>query len=540
MSTPIRPQHSPFTIHQALQDLRKIGSQIADHKAGHLSKSPSDIPERLPLISQTLAPLQDPYVNKNIKIAEDWCAFFFQKPTSGNTSPQLCAARAYAVASLTFPSFSSQRPFPSTEGLKQTYPSGEQPSCSSSSQSKSVSSTLSSSSSASALPSSVAIVASSPPLLSRIGDGSSSSSASVMPAKIAIIFDKFLQKGNPSRLTILDQEKIYKFYLSSVTSITEPSVLDEKATRLARTLLLGPKKGYVCMSHEEDPPINNGSFKKVYHAAGLHDGKHYAVGECDYEHAGKVANVSPEYVRQLCYREKSICESLSGLHGIVQMRFTAEVATKFYFVMDFLEGGDLFDLQKMLEEKTRSLPIYNRLNIGRQLLTVLAAMHDRGINHRDLKPENILLDEKGNAFLCDFGLALRSTDQCDPRYHLGTLDFWAPEMFHGKAPNSKTDVWAIGLIIYNLLTFYYFKWQTMSDHPEMIQWNIPQSALWKASFPKLEDSLPPSQQADLEQLIKDMLHVNPLKRLTAQRALATLEKILAEVPVVKAKRPKAS
>ncbi len=348
------------------------------------------------------------------------------------------------------------------------------------------------------------------------------------------MFVEVLKKGKPGRLSIEKQEKIYAFYQRTGASL-DSSVRDEKVTKLARTILMGPhNQAYVCMDHEEegDHLINEGSFKKVYHAVGLHDGGHYAVGKCDVKRTATNTGISSSSIKKVCEREKNICKTLYGLRGIVSTRLVAEIANTFFFVMDFYEGGDLFDLIDRMVTKNAFMPLGMRVNLGLELLAGLVAMHERGIYHRDLKLENVFLDKEGHGVLGDFGLAHRTGDSYYTD-HTGTSDYYAPELIRGQIPGTKTDVWAFGMVFYTLVTLNHFPWQNTKNDFHLITQMIPQNPAWKPNFYKMEESLPPSQQVALEELISKMLRVNPAERIDSRDALARLQEILAPMRLEK-------
>src|SRR5215203_1322996 len=94
------------------------------------------------------------------------------------------------------------------------------------------------------------------------------------------------------------------------------------------------------------------------------------------------------------------------------------------------------------------------LKLARQITAGLAAAHKAGIVHRDLKPANVMVDAQDHALLMDFGIA-RSTTTATintmPGSLLGTLDYMAPEQARGEPADERTDVYAFGLILYELL-----------------------------------------------------------------------------------------
>ena len=89
------------------------------------------------------------------------------------------------------------------------------------------------------------------------------------------------------------------------------------------------------------------------------------------------------------------------------------------------------------------------LDIARQLCAGLAAAHDRGVLHRDLKPANVMLDSAGKVRLMDFGLAAVGAGE-DIR--AGTPAYMAPEQLRGREVTVQSDIYALGLVLYELFT----------------------------------------------------------------------------------------
>ena len=128
-----------------------------------------------------------------------------------------------------------------------------------------------------------------------------------------------------------------------------------------------------------------------------------------------------------------------------------------FLVMEYLEG-------ETLAEKKTPLPIPQVLKIGTQIAEGLAAAHKQGIVHRDLKPANVMIAKSGAVKLLDFGLAkdvgaiavkARGTDSKPITAEgmiVGTLPYMAPEQIEGRAADARTDIFALGAILYELTT----------------------------------------------------------------------------------------
>ncbi|HET7840807.1 MAG TPA: serine/threonine-protein kinase, partial [Terriglobia bacterium] len=98
------------------------------------------------------------------------------------------------------------------------------------------------------------------------------------------------------------------------------------------------------------------------------------------------------------------------------------------------------------------LPGAKALEIARQLCAGLGAAHERGVLHRDLKPANIMIDGQGRARITDFGLAIRSEEAATDGQIVGTPAYMAPEQLTGKGATAKSDIYALGLVFYEIFT----------------------------------------------------------------------------------------
>lgn len=121
-----------------------------------------------------------------------------------------------------------------------------------------------------------------------------------------------------------------------------------------------------------------------------------------------------------------------------------------FLTMDFVEGRSL---KQTLEEEGR-LDLARAIAIGTELADALAAAHREGVVHRDLKPANVLIAEDGHASITDFGVA-RSMNQAGLTKAgsvVGTLDYLAPEQARGEPVDGRSDVYALGLILFEMLS----------------------------------------------------------------------------------------
>jgi hypothetical protein len=118
-----------------------------------------------------------------------------------------------------------------------------------------------------------------------------------------------------------------------------------------------------------------------------------------------------------------------------------------FLTMEFIDGQDLAGLLR----QAGRLPEERGVEIARQLCLALAAVHDKGVLHRDLKPQNVMIDGRGQVRLTDFGLAAVAAEMPGD-VRSGTPAYMAPEQLAGKEVTARSDLYALGLVLYELFT----------------------------------------------------------------------------------------
>ena len=125
-----------------------------------------------------------------------------------------------------------------------------------------------------------------------------------------------------------------------------------------------------------------------------------------------------------------------------------EIDGRRFLTMEYVDGEDLRGLLRRIGR----LPEDKGLEIARQICAGLAAIHDRGVLHRDLKPANIMLDGRGRVRLTDFGLATATVGAGTDGEIAGTPAYMAPEQLAGQPLSTSTDLYALGLVLFELFT----------------------------------------------------------------------------------------
>jgi len=119
-----------------------------------------------------------------------------------------------------------------------------------------------------------------------------------------------------------------------------------------------------------------------------------------------------------------------------------------FLSMEYVDGEDLASLVRRIGR----LPQDKAAEISRQICAGLAAAHDRGVIHRDLKPANVMLDGAGKIRITDFGLAGIAASIQGAEVRAGTPAYMAPEQLSGKEVTTKSDLYSLGLVMYEVLT----------------------------------------------------------------------------------------
>jgi YVTN family beta-propeller protein len=165
--------------------------------------------------------------------------------------------------------------------------------------------------------------------------------------------------------------------------------------------------------------------------------------------------LSPTLAEDPDFRERFLVESRLAASldhpNVVPMYDAGEVEGQLYLAMRFVEGSDL---KQLLREKGPLDPS-SAIAICSQIADALDAAHARGLVHRDVKPSNVLLDEREHAYLADFGLTRRLTDEApdfDAGLSLGTPAYVAPEQIEGKDVDGRADQYSLACMLHECLT----------------------------------------------------------------------------------------
>ncbi len=244
--------------------------------------------------------------------------------------------------------------------------------------------------------------------------------------------------------------------------------------------------------------------------------------------------VSPE--RRETLRREIILSRKVTHENVCRVYDLVEIDGEEFVSMEYLAGRTL----KEVEERERTLPLGRGLAIAKGICNGLAAAHRMGVLHRDLKPENVLVGEDGTPRLMDFGIAVETGlyrgEQGDTIP--GTPQFLAPELLRGEMPTQGTDVYAMGVLLFEMFTgrvpF------DDDDTARLVRRVISEAA------PKVE-TLRPDLPPELRDILERAIAKDPQTRFGDAPALSdaiaafegqVLDRVLAEVSVTRAKMVK--
>ena len=313
------------------------------------------------------------------------------------------------------------------------------------------------------------------------------------------------------------------------------------------------------MSHESELPTRDGSTQKSgareapVHVGTILGGRYRIDGVLGFGGMGVVYRakdlkldqqiamkrirpdrVSPER-RETLRREIILARKVTH-ENVCRVYDLVEIDGEEFVSMEHLPGQTL----KQIEDQEKTLPLGRGLAIAKGICNGLAAAHRIGVLHRDLKPENVIVSEDGKPQLMDFGIAIESSLYRGEKGDTvpGTPQFLAPELLEGEAPSPRTDVYAMGVLLYEMFTgrvpF------DDNDTARLVRKVVSEKA------PRIE-TLRPDLPPELRDILERAIARDPEARFPDAPSLAdaisafegqVLDRVLAEVSVTRARMVK--
>jgi serine/threonine protein kinase len=189
--------------------------------------------------------------------------------------------------------------------------------------------------------------------------------------------------------------------------------------------------------------IGNGGMGIVYKVHDLETGEILALKLLKQPQIASDPQMREEFRMEVCLARKVTHNNVCRIHEFYRSDAASCIS------MEFVDGETL--LSKM--RRVGALPVRDAIEITRQICAGLREAHARGIVHRDLKPANIMIDQSGVVKIMDFGIAHLSQENGQvTRTIVGTPEYMAPEQIELKAMGPRTDIYSVGLLLYEMVT----------------------------------------------------------------------------------------
>ncbi len=297
--------------------------------------------------------------------------------------------------------------------------------------------------------------------------------------RIAVLLDELLElpEGErPGRLAALcDDDAELRREIEALLEVEgERGLLDSPAVDYLATLI--EEVGVKRQGKSSQPPGNPGSRSADSHSSAARDGRfipgellagrYRIVNRLGKGGMGEVfraddLKLGQEVALKFLSEELAVGEELKA-RFLTEIKLARQIAHpnvcrvydvgesqgQLFLSMEYVEGQDLASLLKRIGR----LPREKAVQIAQQLCAGLAAAHGEGILHRDLKPANVMLDERGRVRITDFGLAGLAEELEGAEVLSGTPAYMSPEQLAGEGVSVRSDIYALGLLLYELFT----------------------------------------------------------------------------------------
>src|SRR5213596_1736947 len=255
--------------------------------------------------------------------------------------------------------------------------------------------------------------------------------------------------------------------------------------------------------------LGAGGMANVYLAEDQELGRRVAIKILDDRHAADNSFIE---------RFRREAKNAAGLShpNIVSIYDRGEAEGTYYIAMEYLDGRSL----KELVVARGPLPIPDAIDATRQVLHALRFAHRKGVVHRDIKPHNVMADADGRLKVTDFGIARAGASQMtEAGSIIGTAQYLSPEQARGAAVDQRSDLYSVGIVLYELLT---------GTVPFNGETPVEIAMRHLSDTPRPPSVLRPEIPPDLDMVVLRALAKNPEDRFqTAEEMDAELDRVAA-------------
>src|SRR5271165_2204152 len=221
---------------------------------------------------------------------------------------------------------------------------------------------------------------------------------------------------------------------SAVPEISRASSVSEDEGRFVSGTLLGGRYRILTL-------LGRGGMGEVYRAMDLTLGQSVALKFLPEEASRN------QHLLERFHGEVRVARVVSH-PNVCRVYDIGEIEGMPFISMEYVDGEDLGELLLRIGR----LPYDKALETARKLCAGLAAAHERGVIHRDLKPQNIMMNKRGEVVIMDFGLAAIADQLSGDEVRNGTPAYMAPEQLKGSEVTAKSDIYSLGLVLYEIFT----------------------------------------------------------------------------------------
>ncbi|MDM8528391.1 protein kinase [Anaerolineales bacterium HSG24] len=198
-------------------------------------------------------------------------------------------------------------------------------------------------------------------------------------------------------------------------------------------------------NYKVERPLRRGGMAQVYYGIDVKLKRPVAIKVIDARYRDQ-----PDYAKRFVREAQTI--AVWRHENIIHIHYADDEDGFYYYVMEYIDGGDLSDLIAQYVDQGKEIPQTEILRMGKAIASALDYAHQRGVIHRDVKPANVMIASDGRVVVTDFGLAM-DVDIGSTGEVFGSARYVAPEQARNSSQAvPQSDVYALGIVLYEMLT----------------------------------------------------------------------------------------